>query len=84
MLFRSSIGGFEYGADCWISRIVVQRFALTAGASTTSLFVQLELNGFSRLGSNPLESLKRNVPGYQRINEAPPDADPARPFDFYR
>jgi LPS-assembly protein len=79
-----SIGGFEYAADCWMSRIVVQRFALTGSASTTSVFVQLELNGFSQLGSNPLEALKRNVPGYQRINAASPDANPGRPFDFYR
>jgi LPS-assembly protein len=78
-----SIGGFEYAADCWVSRIVVQKFALTAGKSTTSVFLQLELNGFSRLGSNPLEALKRNIPGYQGINAAPRDANPDRPFDFY-
>ncbi len=78
-----SIGGFEYAADCWVSRIVVQRFALTAGTSSTSVFVQLELNGFSRLGSNPLEALKRNIPGYQLINAVPPDANPNRPVDFY-
>ncbi|HEX9571919.1 MAG TPA: LPS assembly protein LptD, partial [Burkholderiales bacterium] len=79
-----SIGGFEYAADCWVSRIVVQRFALTAGTSTTSVFAQLELNGFSQLGSNPLEALKRNIPGYRQINAAPPDANPDRPFDFYQ
>jgi LPS-assembly protein len=78
-----SIGGLEYGADCWISRVIVQRFALTAGASTTSLFLQLELNGFSRIGSNPLEALKRNVPGYQRVNTRSPDAKPEGAFDFY-
>jgi len=78
-----SIGGLEYGADCWISRVIVQRFALTAGASTTALFLQLELNGFSRIGSNPLEALKRNVPGYQRINTRSPDAKPEESFDFY-
>jgi LPS-assembly protein len=37
--------------------------------------VQLELNGFSRIGSNPLEILKRNIPGYGVINQ--PTADPA-------
>ncbi|MGB7542345.1 MAG: LPS-assembly protein LptD, partial [Burkholderiales bacterium] len=30
------LGGFEYGADCWIGRIVLQRFALTVGASTSA------------------------------------------------
>jgi len=46
------------------------------------VFLQLELNGFSRLGSNPLEALKRSVPGYQTIN-APSDRKSDAPFDFY-
>jgi LPS-assembly protein len=77
------IGGLEYAADCWTSRIVVQRFALTAGTSSSSVFLQLELNGFSRLGSNPLEALKRNIPGYQRINAPSPDRRLGDSFDFY-
>jgi LPS-assembly protein len=78
-----SIGGLEYGADCWTSRLVLQRFALTAGTSSSSVFVQLELNGFSRIGSNPLEALKRNVPGYQRINVPSTDQKADAQFDFY-
>ena len=77
------IGGLEYGADCWTIRFVVQRFALTAGTSSSSLFLQLELNGFSRLGSNPLEALKRSIPGYQQINAPSPDRKPGDSFDFY-
>ena len=78
-----SIGGFEYASGCWTSRIVLQRFALTAGSSSSSVFLQLELNGFSRLGSNPLEALKRNVPGYQRVNAPSSDGKPDTQFDFY-
>lgn len=77
------LGGLEYGADCWVGRVVAQRFALTAGASTTTLFFQIELNGFSSIGSNPLEALKRNVPGYQRLNSQIPESTSGRPFDFY-
>ncbi len=77
------IGGLEYGADCWTSRIIVQRFALTVGTSSSSVFLQLELNGFSRLGSNPLEALKRNIPGYQPINAPSSDTKPSDSFDFY-
>ncbi|TMH90666.1 MAG: LPS-assembly protein LptD [Betaproteobacteria bacterium] len=77
------IGGLEYGADCWTSRIIVQRFALPGGTSSSSVFLQLELNGFSRIGSNPFEALKRNIPGYQRINAPSPDRKPGGPFDFY-
>jgi LPS-assembly protein len=75
-----SLGGFEYNAGCWIGRVVLQRFAAATGTFTSAVFVQLELNGFSRLGSNPLETLKRTVPGYGRLNQTHPDS---RPFDFY-
>ena len=75
-----ALAGIEYNAGCWISRVVIQHFALTAGSSTSTLFLQLELNGFSRIGSNPLEALKRNIPGYQRLGAQTPD-QPARPFD---
>ncbi len=75
-----SLGGFEYNGGCWIGRVVVQRFAAATGNFTSAVFVQLELNGFSRIGSNPLETLKRNIPGYGRLNQTLPDS---RPFDFY-
>ncbi len=73
------LAGFEYNGGCWIARAVLQRFASTAGGSTNALFVQLELNGFSRFGSNPLEALKRNIPGYSRLNQAVPSN---RLYDF--
>lgn len=86
------LAGFEYNGDCWIGRVVLQRFAiignstqpvvgttLPVGSSTQAIFLQLELNGFSRIGSNPLEALKRNIPGYARLNQAVPVN---RPYDF--
>ena len=80
-----SLGGFEYNGGCWIGRVVLQRFAAASGTSTSAFFVQLELNGFSRLGSNPLETLKRNIPGYGRLNQTRPDQarSDSLPFDFY-
>ena len=75
-----TVGGLEYAAGCWTTRVVAQRFPVGVGSFSTNLFIQLELNGFSRLGSNPLEALKRNVPGYQQINQpSKPDA----PVDLY-
>ena len=71
-----ALGGFEYNAGCWITRVVAQRFAAAAGTSTSALFVQLELNGLSRLGSNPLETLERNIPGYSVINQRSPSSPP--------
>ena len=60
--------GFEYKDDCWSFRLVGQRFATATNTSTTAFFIQLELNGLSKLGSNPLEVLKKNISGYQPIN----------------
>jgi len=77
------LAGFEYGADCWTGRMVAQRFALTAATTSSAFFVQLELNGFSRLGSNPLETMKRSVPGYQSITAPSTDTSAGKPFDFY-
>ena len=60
--------GFEYKDDCWSFRVVGQRFATATNTNTTAFFIQLELNGLSKLGSNPLEVLKKNISGYQPIN----------------
>lgn len=63
-----SLAGLEYSADCWVVRAVVQRFATATLKANTTFFLQLELNGLSKLGSNPLEALSKNIPGYQKVN----------------
>ncbi len=69
-----SVAGLEYDGGCWASRFVVQRLATAVGQVNNSIFVQLQLNGFSDIGSNPLDILKRNIPGYGQIVQ--PVADP--------
>ena len=64
-----ALAGVEYDGGCWVGRVVVQRFATATDRSTTSLFFQIELNGLSRLGANPLDQLRRNIPGYSKLNE---------------
>jgi LPS-assembly protein len=69
------LAGFEYKQDCWVFRFVAQRYlvpstvANVTSSATTSLFFQLELNGLSKIGSNPLEVLRRSISGYQPINQ---------------
>ncbi len=63
-----AIGGFEYDGDCWIGRLVAQRIATGVQKATNSIFWQIELNGLSRVGTNPLEVLRRNIPGYQTLS----------------
>ncbi|MFI4888736.1 MAG: LPS-assembly protein LptD, partial [Burkholderiales bacterium] len=64
------VAGIEYNADCWVLRIVGQRLTTTTQQSTTSVFVQLELNGLARVGTSPLELLHRSVPGYVPTNDS--------------
>jgi len=64
-----SIIGVEYDGCCWIGRVVLQRSQTGTGTSDTRIMFQLELVGFSRLGANPLETLKSNVPRYQYLRE---------------
>jgi LPS-assembly protein len=60
--------GMEYKADCWVFRVVAQRIPTSSNKASTSFFIQLELNGFSKIGSNPLDALKSSIPGYQNVN----------------
>ncbi|MDL2284666.1 LPS-assembly protein LptD [Oxalobacter sp. OttesenSCG-928-P03] len=62
-----SLFGVEYNADCWIGRIVAQRYATSSTESNTALFFQLELKGMSKIGSNPMEVLRKGIPGYRPL-----------------
>jgi LPS-assembly protein len=61
--------GLEYDAGCWIGRIVVERLQAGTNSSNKRILFQLEFVGFSRLGSNALQSLKENIPRYQFLRE---------------
>jgi LPS-assembly protein len=62
-----SLLGVEYDSGCWIGRLVAERLSTGRSQATTRLLFQLELVGLSRLGANPLQVLKDNVPGYQLL-----------------
>ena len=64
-----TIGGLEYNQDCWMLRLVAQRFATATQESNTTFFVQLELNDFVQVGMDPLALLKQSVPGYTKLND---------------
>jgi LPS-assembly protein len=64
-----SLLGAEYDAGCWILRVVSERLSTGRSEATTRLLLQLELVGLSRLGSNPLQVLKDNIPGYRLLRE---------------
>ncbi len=64
-----AIGGIEYTAGCWAFRAVAQRLEAIAGSPNTTLFLQLELTDFGSAGSNPINLLRRSIPGYGKTNE---------------
>ncbi len=64
-----SIIGLEYDAGCWIGRIVSERLQRSGTSANQRIMFQLEFVGFSRLGSNPLKTLKENIPRYQYLRE---------------
>jgi len=63
------IAGLEYNRSCWTLRIVTQRFATATQQTNTGFFVQLDLSGLVRVGSDPLSLLKQSIPGYTTMNE---------------
>jgi LPS-assembly protein len=65
------LAGAEYDAGCWQTRAVVQRVETVAGTANYGIYFQLELGGLASIGSNPLNLLRREVPGYQSSNEIP-------------
>ena len=64
------VAGFEYDAGCWLARAVVERLQRSSASANQRILLQLEFSGFSRIGSNPLKTLKENVPRYQYLREA--------------
>ncbi len=75
------LAGLEYNAGCWAVRMVAHRFVSATNEYSTSFFLQLELTGLSRLGLNPLETLRQNIPGYTKSNE--PVRSDRSPFPNY-
>ncbi len=75
--FVDMVLGLEYDGCCWIGRVVLERnplgsVALASKGSTTNstrILFQLEFVGFSRIGANPLKTLKANIPRYQYLRE---------------
>jgi LPS-assembly protein len=75
------LAGVEYNAGCWAARFVMHRFVSATQEYINAMFFQLELNGVSRIGSNPLGVLQQSVTGYAKTNEPPPAE--RNPFPAY-
>jgi len=63
------LAGLEYNESCWAVRVVTQRFATATNELSTGIFVQLELNGLVRIGSDPLNALRQSIAGFTKLNQ---------------
>ena len=66
-----TVAGLEYDAGCWQARAVIQRVETATANANYGLFFQLELGGLASIGSNPLNLLRRDIPGYLSSSEIP-------------
>ncbi|MDB5944615.1 MAG: biosynthesis protein [Ramlibacter sp.] len=64
-----AVVGLEYDAGCWLGRVVVERLQSSTSSANKRILFQLEFVGFTRLGSNALQSLRQNIPRYQYLRE---------------
>ena len=61
------LAGFEYNNRCcWALRVVAHSFTTSTTSQVNAVFIQLELNGVTQFGSNPLELLRRSIGGYSQ------------------
>ncbi len=72
--------GLEYDADCWVVRLVQRRYQNTSVLSTSEIYMQIDFKGFSSVGSNPINLIRFNIPGYEPIS---PNPAPISPFESY-
>jgi LPS-assembly protein len=75
-----SVIGLEYDAGCWIARMAVSRWSTGVSDASTQLLLQLELVGLSRLGTNVVNVLKDNIPGYRLLRDSSSSASPGSTF----
>lgn len=69
-----SILGLEYKGDCcWVGRMVVQRYAISAKETNQAVFFQLELSGLGGIGNDPMSLLRDRVVGYQPVTTPVPE-----------
>ena len=60
------LSGFEYNESCWTMRFVTQQFTTDAKQVTTGFFVQLELHGMVKMGSDPFTALRQSISGFTK------------------
>ncbi len=64
-----TILGVEYDAGCWLGRVVFARTQTSPSTAIQRVMFQIEFVGFSRLGIDPLATLKQSISRYQNLRD---------------
>jgi LPS-assembly protein len=72
----NAVLGMEYDAGCWLGRVVFKRTQTSTSSASQSIMFQLVFVGFAGFGTNPMQTIKDNVPGYQSLSQ--PAGSPSR------
>jgi len=68
----NTLVGLEWARDCWTFRSVYSQMLNTSQITTTQILFQIEFRGFASAGSNPVDIMKLNVPGYMPTSKIIP------------
>ena len=60
----NTLAALEWTRDCWTLRAAYSQMLNTSQITTTQILFQIEFRGFGSAGSNPVDIMKLNVPGY--------------------
>jgi len=61
--------GLEYDAGCWVGRLVYSRTQTSTSTAVQRIMFQIEFVGFSRVGIDPLATLKSSISHYQNLRD---------------
>ena len=68
----NSLAALEWTRDCWTFRGAYSQVVNTSQIMTTQVLFQVEFRGFASAGSNPVDIMKLNVPGYMPTSKPIP------------
>ena len=68
----NTLVALEWTRDCWTFRSAYSQIANTSQITTTQVLFQIEFRGFASAGSNPVDIMRLNVPGYMPTSKPIP------------
>jgi LPS-assembly protein len=68
----NTLAALEWTRDCWTLRAAYSQMLNTSQITTTQILFQIEFRGFGSAGSNPVDIMKLNVPGYMPTSKPIP------------